>query len=172
MDVVRCAAAAAAAVALAGAGVALLLRKELLAQLGFTASAGIAHNKLLAKIGSAKNKPNQQTIVLPRAVQGLMAVRASAARGCCSWLGGHQLTDSRCSQANQGMWLVQLAMVLYHGMFLAAVGASRCPVVCAGLAFGQGERAGGQAGQPPGTTGLQDCRSSSSCALGTTGDLF
>eukprot|EP00775_Hariotina_reticulata_P003602 gene3602-3867_t len=59
--------------AAAGARVALRLRRELLAQLGFTASAGIAHNKLLAKIGSAKNKPNQQTLVLPRAVPDLMA---------------------------------------------------------------------------------------------------
>ena len=33
---------------------------------GFTSSAGIAANKLLAKISSALNKPNQQTIVPPR----------------------------------------------------------------------------------------------------------
>ncbi len=30
---------------------------------GFTCSAGIAHNKLLAKLGSAMHKPNQQTVV-------------------------------------------------------------------------------------------------------------
>ncbi len=30
---------------------------------GFTCSAGIAGNKLLAKIASAMNKPNQQTLV-------------------------------------------------------------------------------------------------------------
>jgi hypothetical protein len=33
---------------------------------GFTCSAGIAANKLLAKVGSALHKPNQQTIVPPR----------------------------------------------------------------------------------------------------------
>ncbi|CAL5228750.1 g11936 [Coccomyxa viridis] len=39
---------------------------------GFTSSAGIAANKLLAKISSALNKPHQQTIVPFRAVDGLM----------------------------------------------------------------------------------------------------
>ena len=33
---------------------------------GFTCSAGIACNKLLAKVASAMNKPNQQTVVPPR----------------------------------------------------------------------------------------------------------
>ncbi|WIA32722.1 hypothetical protein OEZ86_005908 [Tetradesmus obliquus] len=58
--------------AAAGAVIAARLRGQLLAQLGFTASAGIGPNKLLAKIGSAKNKPNQQTLLLPRAVEELM----------------------------------------------------------------------------------------------------
>ncbi len=39
---------------------------------GFTCSAGVAVNKLLAKIGSALNKPNQQTVLLPRAVPDLL----------------------------------------------------------------------------------------------------
>lgn len=47
-------------------------------ELDFTCSAGIGPNKLLAKIGSAKNKPNKQTVVLPRAVQALMEVRGTA----------------------------------------------------------------------------------------------
>lgn len=57
----------------AGALVAQRLRKAILDQLGYTSSAGIAGNKLLAKIGSARHKPNQQTVVPPRAVHSLMA---------------------------------------------------------------------------------------------------
>jgi DNA polymerase eta len=57
-----------------GAAIALRLRTAVTQQLGYTCSAGIGPNKLLAKIGSAKNKPNKQTLVLPRAVEGLMEV--------------------------------------------------------------------------------------------------
>jgi DNA polymerase eta len=32
-------------------------------ELGYSISAGIASNKLLAKIGSSKNKPRKQTII-------------------------------------------------------------------------------------------------------------
>ena len=37
--------------------------------LKYTCSAGIAHNKMIAKLGSAHKKPNQQTIVRNRAIQ-------------------------------------------------------------------------------------------------------
>ena len=40
---------------------------------GFTCSAGIACNKLLAKVASAMNKPNQQTVVPPRCDIGLQS---------------------------------------------------------------------------------------------------
>lgn len=50
------------------------LRAAVLAQLQFTCSAGIAVNKLLAKVGSARHKPDKQTVVLPRAVPDLMQV--------------------------------------------------------------------------------------------------
>jgi DNA polymerase eta len=58
----------------AGAVIAQRLRATVAQQLSFTCSAGIAPNKLLAKIGSAKNKPNKQTVVLPRATGSLMQV--------------------------------------------------------------------------------------------------
>jgi nucleotidyltransferase/DNA polymerase involved in DNA repair len=61
-------------VLLPGAVIAARLRGAVQQHLGFTCSAGIGPNKLLAKIGSAKNKPNKQTVVLPRAVEELMQV--------------------------------------------------------------------------------------------------
>jgi DNA polymerase eta len=39
---------------------------------GFTVSAGIAHNKMWAKLASSRNKPNKQTIVPASAVPALM----------------------------------------------------------------------------------------------------
>lgn len=48
---------------------------------GYTASAGIAANKLLAKIGSAMHKPNQQTVIPPRAAQQVMQARVGGRLG-------------------------------------------------------------------------------------------
>lgn len=56
-----------------GAGIACRIRGALLEELGFTASAGISFNKVLAKIGSGLNKPNQMTVIPIRAVGALMA---------------------------------------------------------------------------------------------------
>ncbi|KAG2498947.1 hypothetical protein HYH03_003137 [Edaphochlamys debaryana] len=57
---------------LAGALVTAQLRAAVSAELGFTCSAGVSHYKLLAKLGSGLHKPNQQTVVLTRAVPGLL----------------------------------------------------------------------------------------------------
>ena len=45
------------------------IRAAILERLKYTCSAGIARNKMIAKLGSAHKKPNQQTIVRNRAVQ-------------------------------------------------------------------------------------------------------
>lgn len=55
-----------------GALLAARIRERVLAELTFTCSAGVAPNKLLAKIGSAMHKPSQQTVILPRGVGSLM----------------------------------------------------------------------------------------------------
>ncbi|KAL2615665.1 hypothetical protein AAZV13_08G081200 [Glycine max] len=49
------------------------LRMKVLKETEFTCSAGIAHNKMLAKLASAMNKPAQQTVVPQSSVEGLLA---------------------------------------------------------------------------------------------------
>lgn len=44
------------------------LRQRVSEEVGLTASAGVASNKLLSKLVGARNKPNQQTVFLPPAV--------------------------------------------------------------------------------------------------------
>eukprot|EP00981_Chlorochromonas_danica_P008873 scaffold2324_cov163-Ochromonas_danica.AAC.13 len=54
-----------------GAELARQLRADVFDKLGFTCSAGIAHNKMLAKLGSGMHKPNKQTLV-PHAMVALL----------------------------------------------------------------------------------------------------
>ncbi|KFY30081.1 hypothetical protein V494_08281 [Pseudogymnoascus sp. VKM F-4513 (FW-928)] len=42
-------------------------------QLKYTCSGGIAHNKMIAKLGSAHRKPNQQTVIRNRAIQQFLS---------------------------------------------------------------------------------------------------
>ncbi|CAJ1935447.1 unnamed protein product [Sphenostylis stenocarpa] len=49
------------------------LRMQVLKETEFTCSAGIAHNKMLAKLASAMNKPAQQTVVPHSSVEQLLA---------------------------------------------------------------------------------------------------
>ena len=49
------------------------VRAAIRERLKYTCSAGIAHNKMIAKLGSAHKKPNQQTIVRNRAIQQFLA---------------------------------------------------------------------------------------------------
>jgi len=70
---------------IAGARIAARTRRALRDRLGYTASAGVAANKLLAKIGSARNKPDKQTVVLQRGVGALMQVGGAGVWG--GWVG-------------------------------------------------------------------------------------
>ena len=49
------------------------VRAAIRKHLKYTCSAGISHNKMIAKLGSAHKKPNQQTIVRSRAVQQFLS---------------------------------------------------------------------------------------------------
>ncbi|KAK9760131.1 N-acetyltransferase eso1 [Basidiobolus ranarum] len=51
-----------------GAEISRTIRTLVYEELNYTCSTGIAHNKTLAKLGSALNKPNQQTIIRHSAV--------------------------------------------------------------------------------------------------------
>ncbi|KAK6931960.1 DNA polymerase, Y-family, little finger domain [Dillenia turbinata] len=55
-----------------GALIVAELRIQVLKETEFTCSAGIAHNKMLAKLASAMNKPAQQTVVPFSSVKGLL----------------------------------------------------------------------------------------------------
>jgi|APGre2960657404_1045060.scaffolds.fasta_scaffold38869_2 nucleotidyltransferase/DNA polymerase involved in DNA repair len=67
-----------------GGLIAARLRAGVADRLEYTMSAGVAANKLVAKIGSAMHKPDAQTLVPQRAVPGLMAVRFAVAQGAPS----------------------------------------------------------------------------------------
>ncbi|KAF6239643.1 hypothetical protein HO173_002189 [Letharia columbiana] len=57
---------------LLGSEIVRSVRAAVRERLKYTCSAGIARNKMIAKLGSAHKKPNQQTIVRNRAVQQFM----------------------------------------------------------------------------------------------------
>ncbi|EHB03452.1 DNA polymerase iota [Heterocephalus glaber] len=57
---------------LIGSQIAAEMRKAMYNQLGLTGCAGIASNKLLAKLVSGVFKPNQQTVLLPESCQDLI----------------------------------------------------------------------------------------------------
>ncbi|KAL4941593.1 hypothetical protein BDV06DRAFT_178344 [Aspergillus oleicola] len=68
-------------VMLTGAEIIRSVRNAVWDTLSYTCSAGIAKNKMMAKLGSATNKPNKQTVVRTRAIQ--------------NFLGGYKFTKIR-----------------------------------------------------------------------------
>ncbi|KAL8926193.1 MAG: hypothetical protein Q9208_003096 [Pyrenodesmia sp. 3 TL-2023] len=58
---------------LVGSEIIRSVRAAIRERLKYTCSAGIARNKMIAKLGSAHKKPNQQTIVRNRAIQQFMS---------------------------------------------------------------------------------------------------
>lgn len=57
---------------LVGSEIIRAVRAAVWNQLHYTCSAGIARNKMMAKLGSGRNKPNKQTVVRNRAVQNFL----------------------------------------------------------------------------------------------------
>lgn len=60
-------------VMLIGSEIVRKVRAAILDRLKYTCSAGIARNKMIAKLGSGHRKPNQQTIVRTRAIQQFLS---------------------------------------------------------------------------------------------------
>ena len=58
---------------LIGSEIVRSVRASIRERLKYTCSAGIAHNKFIAKLGSGYKKPNQQTIVRNRAIQQFLS---------------------------------------------------------------------------------------------------
>ncbi|KAJ5979163.1 hypothetical protein N7501_002505 [Penicillium viridicatum] len=59
-------------VMLIGSEIVRSVRNAVWEKLNYTCSAGLGHNKMIAKLGSACNKPNLQTVVRNRAVQNFL----------------------------------------------------------------------------------------------------
>ena len=57
---------------LIGSDIVRSLRAAVWRTLGYTCSAGVARNKMMAKLGSGCNKPNKQTVVRNRAIQNFL----------------------------------------------------------------------------------------------------
>ena len=60
-------------VMLIGSEIVRTVRAAILERLKYTCSAGVARNKMTAKLGSAHKKPNQQTVVRNRAIQQFLS---------------------------------------------------------------------------------------------------
>lgn len=58
---------------LIGSEIVRAVRAAIREKLSYTCSAGVANNKMLAKLGSAHRKPNQQTVIRNRAVQQFLS---------------------------------------------------------------------------------------------------
>ena len=79
-----------------GAGIVRGVRTEILKQFGYTCSAGIARNKMLAKLGAGVKKPNQQTVISTQAISSFLTNhvgKVTKIRGLGGKL-GQQVTDA------------------------------------------------------------------------------
>ncbi|KAK9937235.1 hypothetical protein M0R45_014038 [Rubus argutus] len=93
-----------------GALIVAELRLQVLKETEFTCSAGIAHNKMLAKLASGMNKPAQQTIVPLSSVKGLLdSLPIKKMKQLGGKLGSSLQTDLERYGINTGTWLWNIA---------------------------------------------------------------
>ena len=77
----------------AGAVVAAWVRHRIWVTERYTCSAGVAATKVLAKLGSGRNKPNRQTIVMPAAAAEFMAATRISKVGSLGGIFGERLIE-------------------------------------------------------------------------------
>ncbi|KAG0297643.1 DNA-directed DNA polymerase eta rad30 [Linnemannia gamsii] len=84
------------------------IRQAVKDELGYTCSAGIANNRLLAKLGSGMNKPFQQTLILPKYIPDLLHdLKISKIRNLGGKFGKQVKTDYNIEMASE-LWPVPL----------------------------------------------------------------
>ncbi|OAQ31089.1 DNA/RNA polymerase [Linnemannia elongata AG-77] len=84
------------------------IRQTVKDELGYTCSAGIANNRLLAKLGSGMNKPFQQTLILPRYIPDLLHdLKITKIRNLGGKFGKQIRTDYNIEMASE-LWPVPL----------------------------------------------------------------
>lgn len=77
-----------------GAEIVRDIRVAIRERLGYTCSAGVAHNKLLSKLGSGHRKPNQQTVIRRRAVGPFLSpLKFTKLRNLGGKLGDHVVSE-------------------------------------------------------------------------------
>ncbi|OLL26007.1 N-acetyltransferase eso1 [Neolecta irregularis DAH-3] len=87
-----------------GAEIVRDIRLHVLKELKYTCSAGVAKNKMLAKLCSAYRKPNQQTIIRDRAVMGFLAdLKFTKIRNLGGKL-GEQVSESLNTELCRELW--------------------------------------------------------------------
>jgi DNA polymerase eta len=84
------------------------IRQRLKERLGYNASAGICVNKMMAKLVSAANKPNKQTLLLPSRIRDyLVDFKFQKLRGFGGKL-GNELSEKYNAQTCGEMWSIPL----------------------------------------------------------------
>ena len=101
-----------------GAAIAKSIRASILGALNFTVSAGIAHSRLTAKVASAQNKPDKQTIVprrgaanafAPVSLKKLPQLGGKAGTAVIDFLASREKKETFCAGDLQGIPLSELA---------------------------------------------------------------
>ena len=106
----------------AGAAVVAELRAAVRSRLGYSCSAGIAHNKILAKLCAGLHKPNQQTILPLASTTALLhPLDISRLRGLGAKLGSRVKSELGCETVGQLAQIPRSRLIRVFGEATAAM---------------------------------------------------